>query len=160
MCHLGWAPFCLLSNTLLSSTLKALNHCLSLEAHCRDSGYEEHINCVQGVEFCQKLDSFAQPFAAQTHDNCRLLRTNPVTFEEKIRTNWTTKPWRGKCRNGTVFCPLSLRCVPKDRLSECSPDQQVFLDGLKRPPWKIDQSREAGDRFCFLFMRYVQSKPL
>ena len=158
LCSIGWSPFCLLRMPLLGSILNGLKQCMSREAHCHQTGFEEHKNCIQGEEFCQKLASMARSFAKNNHDNCHLLRNDPVKFEEKIRGNWTKKPWGGKCRDGHVFCPLSMRCVPKDRLSaECRADEQFCKVGLTRPPWKMNHSREAGDRFCCIFMRFVHA---
>lgn len=133
--------------------LKELKQCMSREAHCRENGYEEHKNCVAGEEFCQKLVSFVRPFSTRSHHRCHGLKTDPVKFEEEIRSNWTKKPWGGECRDGHVFCPTSMRCVPKDRLSECTVDEQFCKAGLARPPWKMNHSKEAGGRFCCLFMR-------
>ena len=138
----------------MARILEGLKKCMSREADCRKTGYEEHKNCIAGEEFCQKLESFARPFSTKSHHLCHLLKTNPVQFEQKIRGNWSVKPWGGKCPDGHVFCPTAMRCVREDDLSNCTADEQFCKVGFARAPWKMNHSREAGDKFCCLFMRY------
>ena len=152
----GWAPFCLLRKILLARILAGLKQCISREAHCRQSGYEEHKKCVAGEEFCHNLEPFARAFSTKNHRLCHLLRTNPVKFEETVRSNWTKKPWGGNCPNGSVFCPIAMRCVPKDDLSQCTANEQFCKAGLARAPWRINRTNGEEGRFCCIFMRYAR----
>ena len=151
----GWSPFCLLRMPLLTSILNGLKQCLSREAHCHQIGFEEHKNCIQGEEFCQKLSSMARIFSKKNHETCHDLRTDPVKFEKKIRGNWTRKPWGGECPEGQVYCPTSMGCVPRDRLSECRADEQFCKAGLARAPWNMNHSSGPGETFCCISMRFV-----
>jgi len=148
----GWAPFCLLRKTLLVRVLKELKVCMSREAHCRENGHNEHKACVQGEEFCRKLSCYSRSFSTNNHRLCHLLKTNPVKFEQMVRNGWMEIPWGGRCCHGEVFCPIAMKCVPRDRLSECKAGQQVCKAGLTRPPWMMNKTRENGERFCCLFM--------
>lgn len=130
---------------------------MAREAHCRKNGHSEHKTCVQGEEFCQKLSCFSRSFSTNNHRLCHLLKTNPVKFEEMVGNGWRKTPWGGQCCRGEVFCPIAMRCVPKDRISECKAGQQVCKAGLTRPPWMMNKTRENGERFCCLFMRYCST---
>ena len=153
---IGWAPFCLLSKKLLARTLDGLLKCFSRDAHCRQTGLKKHLNCMAGEDYCQKLHSFARRFSAKTHDDCRLLRTNPAKFEEKIKGNWSEKPWGGKCHRGHVFCPITMRCIRNDSISNCNANQKFCQKDDESIPWKTSHSMEAGDKFCHRFLRYAR----
>ena len=150
---IGWAPFCLLSKKLLARTLDGLLKCFSRDAHCRQTGFKKHLNCMAGEDYCQKLHSFVRRFSAKAHDNCRLLRTNPAKFEEKIKGNWSEKPWGGKCHRGRVFCPITMRCIRKDSISNCNANEKFCQKDDESIPWKRNHSLEAGDKFCHRFLR-------
>ncbi|XP_028409898.1 uncharacterized protein LOC114532567 [Dendronephthya gigantea] len=117
--------------------------CIDKADHCCTEKEEACVDFMEGMNFLrsEKFNSI-----------CSLLASNDHNFT----ANYTKFKYENlvemeECDNGTYFCPLVLRCIPRNH--SCDPDE-VYE---KSPGDVLNEECGVNETFCGLYKRCIPS---